>query len=329
MLPILGLCSRAGLSSRVRLLSVEVLRKCQMRTLVHVRDSRPLSVARDTRPRLTVRWPRILFKGRANLTIRRNFNERGGGLPQGGGPKIRYYRISMVPLLIFSTVTLMVFVIVLPVLLKLFFPVILVAIIVYQFKKWQRNQLYSRLMKYLPKSDLYTTKSQFMSLRRSFGLLSNEAVVGKSVEFTNFVKTRIMEALAKDTMKIRSTLIKPSWIPKNAAVEEYQLTIGLNRVKMFAKALQGQSKAVFSVEYPLFFVTKLEDRTKQSHLMGKVCLHFLYDYSSILKNSAKSFDPETLFKQMNDTESKVQYVISVIQTGTLSPKPFILYTRHD
>lgn len=287
------------------------------------------------------------FSTLKRLQFKRNFIPRQSN--NGLFPQIKYYRINPFVLIIGSFLSITMFFLVLPIILNLMLPLIILAIIIYQFNKWKRSQFYQQVIRILPRSDIIVPYRTINSLQYSFiperllmikdlmkelsmfrNFDNSNNTKKEAIQFVQFVETRIMEALATDEYGIRSYILSNNnkfrsfQNLRRSPSSTFQLKLDTFAMKTYGERVGSNTADIMlSIQYPL----KLIIEENQQIYLGTVTLTILDDSSS--KTGNNSFK---LFTDLAKTDAKCRLVISIVPVTTwfsLIPRQFVISTWGD
>ena len=303
------------------------------------------------------------FSTLKRLQFKRNFIS--GQRKNGSFPRIRYFRINPFVLVIGTFLSFTMFFLLLPIILKLMLPLIILAIVIYQFNKWKRGLFYQQVVKILPRSDIWVPYRTINSLQYSFiperllimkdikkdfsmfGDFNNVIKTKRdSIEFVQFVETRIMEALATDENGITSYIISNNskfrsfqkLSNSSSSLSFFKLKLDTLSMKMYGeRAGPTTSDIMLSIQYPLKLILKDNEQNSNPLFFGSSNNQQIYLGNATLtilddSNSKMGGNAFRLLSELADTEAECKLVISIVPATSLSspiPRQFIISTWGD
>lgn len=239
------------------------------------------------------------FKWTAPRRLVNGFNENSGK------PIIRTIRISPVMLFLSCAFTFTLFFMIIPIIFKFMFPFILGAVIVYQFRHWKTDKIYTQLMKFLPTSNMTVNYKTLNSLQYKF--ISQKA--SDADQFINFVESRIMESISANERGINKVIDT-----RSINFNSNTIKLDTNRMKSFGKNIDGD--LIISIQYPLVLN---DSKTQRTQLIADAMI-------TILDDSLRKTHEFKLFSDLAKTNKNCRMVISLLNNNAFIPKQFIIST---
>lgn len=264
-------------------------------------------------------------------------------------PQVRYFSISPIKLFFTVFITVTLFLTILPILFQLTLPLIILAIILYQFNKWKRSQFYRQLIQILPKSEITIPYKTLNSLQYSFlperismmnDFLNELSKLDKfdinpqtkrdAHNFIAFIETRIMESLAINESGIRSYLFtnnnKYRWFQRLQSTPSFKLQLDSKRFKTYGERVPQSHDIMLSLQYPLKLI--LVDETNPTSVLQNQRIYLGTVTLTVLDNSSSSSTFKSI-SELASTNASCKLVISLIPVSSISspiPKQFIIST---
>ncbi|SMN20257.1 similar to Saccharomyces cerevisiae YDL027C Putative protein of unknown function [Maudiozyma saulgeensis] len=250
-----------------------------------------------------------LLKFQVSKNRHSSFFENGRPPPS----PIRVFRIPYPAVFLGSFVFLVLFFMIIPILFQLLFPIIVVGISVYQFRKWRSNNFYRAIMKKLPDSSIKVSYKTLNSLAYRFFpstfLKEFNVNTADADAMMGMIQNRVIEAFNSNEQDIGS-----HYFPGKDNVKQFDdvLKLDIMKLKTFGSKIDGNF--VMSMKYPLMYV----EGTQNNHF-ADVAITFLDDS---LKRNQKF---ETIF-ELSKTQATCRMVISVQSSSFLFPQQYIIST---
>ncbi|KAG0670046.1 hypothetical protein C6P45_002841 [Maudiozyma exigua] len=258
---------------------------------------------------------------RRNLHITRNMAfkqtqcKKSSFFEDGRPPQspIRVFKIPYTSIIFGSFIFLTLFFMIIPILFQLLFPILLVGIAVFQFKKWRNNNFYRAVMQKLPHSSMKVSYKTLNSMAYRF--LPNNFLKQFNVNTTDadtmmaMIQNRVIEAFNNNEQGMGI-----HYFPGKDNVKQFDdvLKLDIQNFKSFGNKIDGNF--IMSMKYPLMYV----EGTQRNHF-ADITITFLDDS---MKRNEKF---ETIL-ELSKTEGMCKMVISVCSAKLLFPQPYIIST---
>lgn len=283
----------------------------------------------QVRPSLLTTSPSLLpaTNKTSNLILRRNIHltrapmlkytqpKKSSFFEDGRPPQspIRVFKIPYTTIIFGSFVFLTLFFMIIPILFQLLFPILLIGISVYQFKKWRNNNFYKAIMRKLPNSSMKISYKTLNSMAYRF--LPNNFLKQFNVNATDadtmmaMIQNRVIEAFNSNEQDMRT-----HYFPGKDNVKQFDdvLKLDIQNFKSFGNRIDGNF--IMSMKYPLMYV----EGTQRNHF-ADIIITFLDD--SMKRNQRF----ETIL-ELSKTEGMCKMVISVCSSNLLFPQQYIIST---
>ncbi|CAB4253194.1 similar to Saccharomyces cerevisiae YDL027C Putative protein of unknown function [Maudiozyma barnettii] len=245
-----------------------------------------------------------------------NTKNRNSSFFENGRPPpspIRVFKIPYPAVFLGSFVILTLFFMIIPILFQLLFPIALVGIAVYQFRKWRSNNFYRAIMKKLPNSSIQVSYKTLKSLAYRFFptnfLKEFDVNTSDADAMMGMIQNRVIEAFNKNEQDIGS-----HYFPGKDNVKQFNDVLKLDIMKLNTFGSKIDGNFVMSMKYPLMYV-----EGAQNNHFADVAITFLDDS---LKRNQKF---ETIF-ELSKTQATCRMVISVQSSSFLFPQQYIIST---
>ena len=202
---------------------------------------------------------------------------------------------------------------IIPILFQLLFPIILIGISIFQFKKWRNNNFYKSIMQKLPNSSMKISYKTLNSMAYRFlpsNFLKQFNVNTMDADtMMAMIQNRIIEAFNKNEQDIGT-----HYFPGKDNVKQFNdvLKLDIQKFKSFGNRIDGNF--IMSMKYPLMYV----EGTQKNHF-ADIIITFLDD--SMKKNN--KFES---ILELSKTEGMCKMVISICSSNFLFPQQYIIST---
>lgn len=238
-----------------------------------------------------------------------SFYENGGPPP----PPIRVFRISPFMLIVGTCMSMALFLMIIPILFKLLFPIVIIGIGVYQLNTWKSNRFYQNVMRKLPTSTIKVSYKTLNSLQYRFfpsSLIKTFNVNVKDADaMMEMVQNRIVESFNENEHGIRNY-----FFPGRNNIKQFDDMLKLNIVKSNTYGRKIDEHLIMSMKYPLMYVNDLQNK------------HFANIIITILDDSFQKKNSFKSILELAKTNETCRMVICVQSVGSLIPQEYIIST---
>lgn len=263
----------------------------------------------------------------------RNFGEKQ--------PRLQIYKISPIFIFLSGLGFFVLLFALLPFIFTTFFPIIILAIVVYQFNRWRRNAFNKQLLRALRSSSLHTKMGTINSLRvgkieerlkmnsGNHDLL--QTILNNSLSdassFSNsfnslqevkrlqqFVKNRVLEAIETDENGIRNFFLGndvKTWLDQN-----YDILIATDEYASFSRGHHGS--IISQIKFPLYLKSS---KNPKKHLADVIVASL-----AVRKNNAEQSNYFMFLGDMPAPDTDCPMVIAVQSVGLLASRQFLITT---
>ena len=223
------------------------------------------------------------------------------------------YRLPVFGLIAGSFVFLTLFFMIIPILFQVLFPLILGAIVMYQFRSWRANKFYKEVMARLPRSSIKISYKTLNSLQYRFfpsPFIKEFKINTEDADaMMGMVQNRVVEAFNKNEHGVGEHFFAGE---NNVKQFDNVLQLDIMKSKTFGRKID--QNFVMSMQYPLMYVE------------GKAQNHFADVLITILDDSfLKQQEFQTIF-ELARTEGSCRMVISVQSLSKILPQQYIIST---
>lgn len=248
----------------------------------------------------------------------------------------RIYRFSPIILICMFIGCLFLFILMLPIIFSVFFPLIIGGIIIYQFKRWKMSRMFNEMYRALQRTELKISSRTLAELQNRYlktisngtGVEINEILnrfykvmnmetpkiwndpisQQRAERFLTFLNARVRESIDHNEHGIRSYFMGDNssvWIN-----EGYHLKIDTAHNKIVGQNINGD--LILSISYKLILAS-----TNEYQYLADVSVVILDD---VLKKTGKFM----VLNDMAEQDIKSPMIIAIRSINTLLPKSFII-----
>ncbi|CCF58818.1 hypothetical protein KAFR_0F02210 [Kazachstania africana CBS 2517] len=278
------------------------------RSISNLRNESPLhnSLRSAGTPRARYGCNKLSF-----LRFKRNYN---GSPFEDKEPRVRIYRITTLNLLLGSAVVLLLSTMILPILLKLIFPMIILGIFIYQYRIWKRTKLFDQIFRGLGRTNLSIKYKTLNSLQYNYvpkilkksvpkSWYTNEDISDAEI-LLSFIKLRVIEAFKKNEMGISDYFLR-----RGQNFDDLSLLIDKENSQFLIRRLAGN-----------FIVTMRHQLLLKNE---NVDIYLADVMISVLDDSSQTgiFMP---LKELAKSNKSCKMVISVVSNSDILPRQFVI-----
>ncbi|SCW03250.1 LAFE_0G06304g1_1 [Lachancea fermentati] len=259
---------------------------------------------------------------------------------QNSPPNFRIYNFSPITVTLAFIGLISVFFFILPLVFTFFFPLVIAAIVAYQFKKWKSHMLFSQLHNSLQRTKLKISYSSLSALQtsvignvlkkenisndmfnmvksqlKSNSMWMDDTVRDRADRTLNFLEARVLEAFKKNEGGVRQYFLGDD--VTNWVQDGYDLRLDTQFFRTRGRNINGS--LVMMMSYPLYLTSTRQGQRLLADVSLVFCDNSLIDGGNTFK----------FLSELAKEDRKCPMIITIKSTRTLFPKQFIIETLGD